>query len=702
MTLSQGQVINERYRVVRLLGQGGFGAVYRGWDLNLNKPVAIKENLDTSLEAQKQFQHEAQILSNLRHTNLPTVTDHFFIPGLGQYLIMDYIEGDDLQAILDKNGPLPQAQVLPWIEQVCDALEYLHAQNPPIIHRDIKPANIKITPQGKAVLVDFGISKVYDPQLKTTVGARAVTPGYSPPEQYGQGQTDQRSDVYALGATLYTLVTGYSPPESVERLTRNTPLPPPHQLAPSISPTVEAAILHACEPTTTYRLPSVTAFRQALRAPASTPLPPVLPPSAPLVMPPQSMPERSRVSTRPPEQPAARRPPWLLLGAVGAGLVAVLALIVIIVAGNSTSKVAAPASTIAPTTASVSAALDTAEPTTAARPTATRRAATPTSTALPDGVLFTDDFASVATSEELGWDTTNTDHVEYMWSSGELKVNVNESMTLGLNVLPDSYTDFAVEVEAQPTSDAYAEYGLILRYTYDKNADVKTYYLFGISTDGDYFLWKRLNGEWSDPDLIEYTTSDYVKAGRAKNTLGVRVEGDQLMLYINGFPVETYTDDSIAQGRVGLVVGAGDTLPAEVAFSRFTVLTADKAKAEWGEAPASSPTQAPAARPTSTPRSAPTAPAATAAPVRTGRTTITVRSTFDQTCRIVLWGPADVTLDAGKNNPVTREVVPGTYGWRAFVGGAETGQADNLVVRSGASCSFVCDASQQRIRWGCN
>jgi eukaryotic-like serine/threonine-protein kinase len=275
MTLVQGQVINERYRVVRLLGQGGFGAVYRGWDLNLNKPVAIKENLDTSLEAQKQFQHEAQILSNLRHTNLPTVTDHFFISGLGQYLIMDYIEGDDLQAILDKNGPLPQAQVLPWIEQVCDALEYLHAQNPPIIHRDIKPANIKITPQGKAVLVDFGISKVYDPQLKTTVGARAVTPGYSPPEQYGQGQTDQRSDVYALGATLYTLMTGYSPPESVERLTRNTPLPPPHQLAPTISPTVEAAILHACEPTTTYRLPTVAAFRQALKAPTSTPLPPV-------------------------------------------------------------------------------------------------------------------------------------------------------------------------------------------------------------------------------------------------------------------------------------------------------------------------------------------------------------------------------------------------------------------------------------------
>ena len=218
MTLTQGQIIQTRYRVAGLLGQGGFGAVYKGWDVNLNRPVAIKENLDTSPEAQRQFQHEAEILSNLSHPNLPRVTDHFLTSDVGQYLVMDFIEGEDLQAMLNRTGrALPEAQVLNWIDQICGALAHLHEQEPPVIHRDIKPANIKITPRGKAVLVDFGLAKVFDPVLKTTVGARAVTPGYSPPEQYGQGKTDQRSDVYSLGATLYTLLTGQEPPESVER-----------------------------------------------------------------------------------------------------------------------------------------------------------------------------------------------------------------------------------------------------------------------------------------------------------------------------------------------------------------------------------------------------------------------------------------------------------------------------------------------------
>jgi serine/threonine protein kinase len=284
MTLNQGQVIQSRYRMVTLLGKGGFGAVYRGWDLNLNKPVAIKENLDTSTEAQRQFQHEAQILSNLSHPNLPRVTDHFLIAGMGQYLVMDYVEGEDLQTMLEQRGRLPESQVLPWMEQVFDALAYLHTRTPPIIHRDIKPANIKITPQGQAVLVDFGISKIYDAHLKTTVGARAVTPGFSPPEQYGQGTTDARSDIYALGATMYVLLTGQEPPESVILLASGVALTPPHLIAPGINPRVEAAILRACEPITTHRLQSVNEFRQALKAQPFIATPPIQQP--PMTMPP--------------------------------------------------------------------------------------------------------------------------------------------------------------------------------------------------------------------------------------------------------------------------------------------------------------------------------------------------------------------------------------------------------------------------------
>ncbi len=244
MPLTTGQILNNRYRIVRLLGQGGFGAVYRAWDLNLQKACALKENLDVSPTAQAQFQREAKILSSLTHPNLVRVTDYFTLPGQGQYLVMDLVEGDNLQSILQSSPHgLHESQVLPWIQQVCDALTYLHSHNPPVIHRDIKPANIRINSQGQATLVDFGISKLYDPYRATTMGARAVTPGYSPQEQYSMGLTDARSDIYALGATFYTLLTGQVPVESVLRTA--TPLEPPRSWNTSISPQVEVVILKA-------------------------------------------------------------------------------------------------------------------------------------------------------------------------------------------------------------------------------------------------------------------------------------------------------------------------------------------------------------------------------------------------------------------------------------------------------------------------
>ena len=265
MPLSPGQILDNRYRVVKLLGQGGFGAVYRVWDTRLDRPRALKENLDTSPEAQRQFKREAQILSDLSHPNLPRVIDHFIVPGQGQYLVMDYVEGEDLQEMLQRvGGPLPEAQVLDWIGQVSDALEYLHSQSPPIIHRDVKPANIKITPDGKAMLVDFGIAKVYDPQLRTTIGARAVTPGYSPNEQYlSSGQTDARTDVYALGATLYCLLTGKAPPEAPER-NMGVVVPSPRSLYLCVSFKVEDAITRSLEMQPEKRYQSIAGFKSAL------------------------------------------------------------------------------------------------------------------------------------------------------------------------------------------------------------------------------------------------------------------------------------------------------------------------------------------------------------------------------------------------------------------------------------------------------
>lgn len=262
--LSVNQVIQNRYRVERLVGQGGFGAVYRVRDLQLNLTCALKENFETSAAAQRQFIHEATILSGLRHPNLTRVTDHFTLPGQGQYLVMDYIEGVDLKTRLQQAGtPLPISQVIPWILQITDALAYLHGQKPPIIHRDLKPENIIITPQNTAILVDFGVAKVYDPALKTTIGARAVTPGFSPPEQYGQGTTDNRSDIYALGATLYTLVTNQEPVESIQRTLR-VPLVSPRQVNPLVSPALDSAILKAMEPVPADRFQRMEHFKAAL------------------------------------------------------------------------------------------------------------------------------------------------------------------------------------------------------------------------------------------------------------------------------------------------------------------------------------------------------------------------------------------------------------------------------------------------------
>ncbi len=227
MPTELGSLLNNRYRIISELARGGMGAVYKGTDENLGVDVAIKVNLIDNPEYEKQFKREAKLLASLRHPNLPRVTDHFTIPGEGQYLVMDFIEGDDVKSIIRKSAqPLTADLVVRWVREILDALTYLHGQPQPIIHRDIKPANIKIGLDGHPVLVDFGLAKVYDVKQSTTAGAKGLTPGYAPPEQYGMGRTDPRTDLYSVGATLYELLTKRIPVDGLERLVNNTPLEP--------------------------------------------------------------------------------------------------------------------------------------------------------------------------------------------------------------------------------------------------------------------------------------------------------------------------------------------------------------------------------------------------------------------------------------------------------------------------------------------
>ncbi len=263
MTLDPGFLLHNRYRVSEVITRGGMGAIYRAYDESLNITVAIKENFYTTDEYSRQFKREATLLASLRHPNLPRVTDHFVLSGQGQYLVMDFIEGEDLKVHLDKSGVLREDDLIIIGIAICDALSYLHSREPAIVHRDVKPGNIKITPNGQVFLVDFGLAKRVDSGQMTTIGAQALTPGFAPPEQYGGG-TEPSSDIYSLGATLYVASTNTIPVDSLERALGGPQLVPIRKLNPKINEKLAATIEKAMAVDTRDRFASDLDFRKAL------------------------------------------------------------------------------------------------------------------------------------------------------------------------------------------------------------------------------------------------------------------------------------------------------------------------------------------------------------------------------------------------------------------------------------------------------
>ncbi|RLC99074.1 MAG: serine/threonine protein kinase [Chloroflexi bacterium] len=271
-------MLSGRYIITRCVGRGGMGAVYQAADTRIpGKTWAIKEMSDAAItdplekqQARANFRQEALMLARLDHPNLPTVTDHF-TEGSKQYLVMDFIEGETLIERLNREGggPLPADEVVSWAEQLCRVLEYLHGQSPPLIFRDLKPGNVMVTPGGTVKLIDFGIARIFKPG-KATDTAYFGTAGYAPKEQYGKGQTDARSDVYALGATLHHLLTGADPAdnpfyfEDVRRLNKQVPAG------------VANCVMKALADDPSDRWQSVTEMRAALTkdsAPKSKPAP---------------------------------------------------------------------------------------------------------------------------------------------------------------------------------------------------------------------------------------------------------------------------------------------------------------------------------------------------------------------------------------------------------------------------------------------
>lgn len=266
MALQPGMFLKSQYRIDALIGGGGMAVVYRAYDYNLQRVCAIKQNMVTDPAAQHQFHLEAITLASLSHPHLVQVLDHFSDISGQQYLVMDFVDGENLDSYVKRTGPAPEGLALAWMAGVLDAVAYCHGQR--IIHRDIKPANlVRRRGQDNVVLVDFGIAK----QMRGSVtppGAKAASPAYAPQEQLLGNRTDERSDVYALGATLYFLLTGQEPPSSLQLMIGAQKLSPPRALNPRISPATEKAILRAMSGEMRARPASVADFARLLQAPA--------------------------------------------------------------------------------------------------------------------------------------------------------------------------------------------------------------------------------------------------------------------------------------------------------------------------------------------------------------------------------------------------------------------------------------------------
>lgn len=237
-----GTLLQDRFLIEEQIGRGGMGAVYVATDQKFGSRVAIKERAYEDAELAEAFEREARLLNTLHHPILPHVSD-YFSEGGKYFLVMEYIEGEDLSEVLKREGAFPVEDVVRWALELLDGLDYLHSQDPPIIHRDIKPHNLKLTSRGNVVLLDFGLAKETS---GNTLGAKSVfgySRRYSPLEQIEGVGTDPRSDIFSLGATLYNLLAGDPPVDVLARVSsivagKGDPL----QLASDVNADVPVAI----------------------------------------------------------------------------------------------------------------------------------------------------------------------------------------------------------------------------------------------------------------------------------------------------------------------------------------------------------------------------------------------------------------------------------------------------------------------------
>ena len=415
--LAEQSIVGNRYRIVRLIGCGGMGAVYEALDTRLQTTVALKQCIPVEAVARQAFEREAHFLAHLQHPGLPVVNDHF-LDGEDQFLVMGFVPGPNLHELLTQRGSaLSETELLALADQILEILEYLHTRTPPIIHRDIKPQNMKLSATtGRVMLLDFGLAKSYATAGMATAGSVSVfgySHGYASPEQINGTGTDERSDIFSLSATLYNLATGCAPLPTGQRIyttgveRKADPLQAANLVNPQLSQEVSALLSTGMALDPTYRHPTATAMRRALRAtPAgqrvaqassaqpATAATAVLSPSQPAAATAVLSPPPSTVSPVTPLPPPAPtgffRNKAVVFGGIAVALIGLFALIGLGIAGfasggggaaNPASGAAASPSAMAPVATRTPRPTRTPEPTeTAIPPTDTPQ---PTATAIP-------------------------------------------------------------------------------------------------------------------------------------------------------------------------------------------------------------------------------------------------------------------------------------------------------------------------------
>ncbi len=555
MTSTVGEIVGDRYRIVQLLGQGGMGAVYRAWDTRLNLPVALKEmipqpGLDAEVlnQLRDQFEQEARVLATLIHPGLVRVTDYFSWRG-NAYLVMDFVEGESLADRIAREGALPEGQVLAWTGQLLEALGYCHARG--IIHRDIKPQNIIVTPDSRAVLVDFGLVKLWnphDPRTKTVMRG-AGTPEYAPPEQYdiGTTHTDPRSDIYSLGATMYQALTGRLPVTATQRMADPSSFLPPRRVNAAVTARTEAAILKALEMAKEKRFQSTAEMAAALGIVGTgTGVRPRSAAFAPAHPAQQPAPDVATGTVQ--SQPAARpKRGWL---AKGVGLLVVggclLLLAVTVIGLYLIGKGGSQQNTATPTYF----------------PTNTPRPPAPTP-AMSGDILLQDNFSDKSSGWEIG--AYETGDVGYR-SGSYFVTSISKNSTMW-GVANRTFDDVDIEVDATQVSAGPTNnnaYGVICRE--QGNGDG---YHLRISGDGYFSIFLVTDGEIIK--LVDWSQSSAIRQGNAANHIRAICDGSRLTLYVNDTLVAEAEDETFMQGDIALTATTYEDEGTEVHFDNLVV-----------------------------------------------------------------------------------------------------------------------------------